>query len=156
MAIARTAPRGRVVGVDIIPALPPKGVSTIQGNFLEPAVRERIREFLSDPDRGRPRQTQVMDSGESIVENGEPEGYIDRERHATVAPLEPEDEGKEVAHKANKPVDIVLSDMWEPWPLVTGHGLRTLTDPYFRLMNTSGIIFRDHALSIVCGSLRGI
>lgn len=42
----RTKPTGRVVGIDLIPAQPPKGVSTIQGNFLSPDVQSMVKQFL--------------------------------------------------------------------------------------------------------------
>lgn len=53
-------------------------------------------------------------------------------------------------------VDVVLSDMSEPWDQTAGFHKKSLSDPYFRLMNTSGIAFKDHAGSMVGGaSLRG-
>jgi 21S rRNA (uridine2791-2'-O)-methyltransferase len=48
VAQERTKPNGRVVGIDIIPAQPPKGVSTIQGNFLSPAVQALVKEYLQE------------------------------------------------------------------------------------------------------------
>lgn len=59
--------------------------------------------------------------------------------------------------KARKPkadngltVDVVLSDMSAPWEQTTGFWKRSLSDPYIRMMNTSGIPFKDHAGSMVC------
>lgn len=46
-------------------------------------------------------------------------------------------------------VDVVLSDMCEPWEQTSGFFNRTLSDPYHRMMNTSGNNFRDHAGSMV-------
>lgn len=46
-------------------------------------------------------------------------------------------------------VDVVLSDMSAPWDLVDGFSKRSLSDPYYRMMNTSGMAFRDHAGSMV-------
>lgn len=46
-------------------------------------------------------------------------------------------------------LQIVLSDMSEPWPQTSGFGVNALSNPYHRLMNTSGISFRDHAGSMV-------
>ena len=37
-----------VVGIDLIPAQPPRGVSTIQGNFLSPAVRNLVKTFVAE------------------------------------------------------------------------------------------------------------
>lgn len=44
---------------------------------------------------------------------------------------------------------IVLSDMSEPWEQTSGFSTNTLSNPYRRLMNTSGTAFRDHAGSMV-------
>jgi 21S rRNA (uridine2791-2'-O)-methyltransferase len=46
-------------------------------------------------------------------------------------------------------VDVVLSDMSAPWAQVKGFSNRSLSNPYRRMMNTSGISFRDHAGSMV-------
>lgn len=46
-------------------------------------------------------------------------------------------------------VDVVLSDMSEPWAQTEGFWKRSLSDPYFRMMNTSGTNFRDHSGSMV-------
>ncbi|MCJ1434814.1 2' O-ribose methyltransferase [Xylographa pallens] len=45
-------------------------------------------------------------------------------------------------------VDIVLSDMSEPWEQTTGFWIKSLSNPYHRMMNTSGMSFRDHAGSM--------
>lgn len=47
-------------------------------------------------------------------------------------------------------VEVVLSDMSAPWDQTSGYMSNTLTNPYRRLMNTSGVAFRDHAGSMVC------
>lgn len=46
-------------------------------------------------------------------------------------------------------VDVVLSDMSEPWEQTEGFWKRSLSDPYYRMMNVSGVSFRDHAGSMV-------
>ena len=46
-------------------------------------------------------------------------------------------------------VDLVLSDMSEPWAQTHGFWKRSLSDPYYRMMNASGMSFRDHAGSMV-------
>lgn len=128
----RTRPHGRVLGVDIIPAQPPKGVSTIQGNFLAPEIQAYIQEFLRNPNRGRPRQAGVLDDATgSLLEPG------------VVSDAARTDE------KLERTVDVVLSDMCEPWYQTSGFWKRSLSDPYRRMMNTSGNNFRDHAGSMV-------
>lgn len=145
-----TKPYGRVLGVDLIPAQPPRGVSTIQGNFLSPDVQASIRSFLRDPDRGRTLQPQVYTgleldhSGDVAVDAQATREYMDRGRQDSLAQVDDlEMEG------AEKTVDVVLSDMCEPWEQTTGFFNRTLSDPYLRMMNTSGNNFRDHAGSMV-------
>lgn len=39
--------------------------------------------------------------------------------------------------------------MSEPWPQTSGFSSNTLSNPYIRLMNTSGINFKDHTGSMV-------
>lgn len=73
VALERTRPAGRVVGIDLIPAMPPRGVSTIQGDFLEGRVRGLVKSFLRE---GRRRDG---DGHEGEVGEGE-RSYIDRER----------------------------------------------------------------------------
>ena len=48
-----------------------------------------------------------------------------------------------------KTKQIVLSDMSAPWEPTSGFFIRTLSNPYRRMMNTSGMPFRDHAGSMV-------
>ncbi|KAE8454022.1 hypothetical protein EG329_007798 [Mollisiaceae sp. DMI_Dod_QoI] len=160
VAVERTKPTGRIVGIDIIPAQPPKGVSTIQGNFLSPGVRAEVKRFLSDPDRGRPKPSLLsgLGDGEHEVLASE-RSYIDLERHADDETQEglwkiDREGGKRLDRSRKKDeeegrcVDIVLSDMSAPWDQTTGFWKRSLSNPYLRMMNTSGIAFKDHAGSM--------
>lgn len=155
VAVERTKPNGRILGIDIIPAQPPKGVSTIQGNFLSAGVQAEVKRFLSDPDRGRPRQQLFFtheDTGKTEAHIEEDRSYIDLERHADDPPeggITSKKRGKKTEDDGRKIVDIILSDMSEPWEQTTGFWKRTLSNPY-RMMNTSGIPFKDHAGSMVC------
>jgi 21S rRNA (uridine2791-2'-O)-methyltransferase len=155
VAVERTKPNGRIVGIDIIPAQPPKGVSTIQGNFLSTEVQSEVKRFLSDPDRGRPKQqlfSNNEEEGGAIVTEDD-RSYIDLERRAD----EDVQQGmttkrnrkrKEDPENIHRLVDVVLSDMSAPWMQTTGFWKRSLSNPYIRMMNTSGINFRDHAGSM--------
>ena len=129
-----------MIGIDIIPAQPPKGVSTIQGNFLSPAVQKEVKDFLRDSVRDRVCQQhfrgcalssvqgETLSSDSSVVDtSGTTEGMV---------------------------VDVVLSDMSEPWEQTAGFWKRSISDPYHRMMNTSGNNFRDHAGSMVCALIR--
>lgn len=184
VAIERTQPGGRVLGIDLIPAQPPKGVSTIQGNFLSPDVRADVKAFLRDSQRGRLRKPQILatseeealsqqaaaeDERKELEEREEQEqgveelpigeSYIDRERketsshdndpNETTAPNSSQGEEAKKQEKEERMVDIVLSDMSEPWEQTTGFHKRSISDVYRRLMNTSGNNFRDHAGSMV-------
>ena len=171
VAVNRTTPDGRVIGIDLIPAQPPRGVSTIQGNFLSPVIQAEVRAYVQDPDLGRPRRqvaSREPDEGftEKEVEDLE-RGYIDLERHQHLEGVETEAIGnpdirkkpqelpdsklslKERDGRQGRVVDVVLSDMSEPWDQTAGFHKRSLSDPYFRMMNTSGIAFKDHAGSMV-------
>ncbi|KFY01109.1 hypothetical protein O988_02907 [Pseudogymnoascus sp. VKM F-3808] len=128
VAVERTKPNGRIVGIDIIPAQPPKGVSTIQGNFLSKEVQAEIKQFLNDPHRGRPRQ-QLLVATADEPDSQTPDAVI-ATGFGVDSPLEDAptgNNGKKLKDDAGKTIDIVLSDM---------------------MMNTSGIPFRDHTGSM--------
>ncbi|KAK5159128.1 hypothetical protein LTR04_005103 [Oleoguttula sp. CCFEE 6159] len=174
VAVRLTAPHGRVVGIDVIPAQPPRGASTIQGNFLSEAVQTEVRQYVQDPQRGRPRKKAVFASQDA--EEAEEEGragvteleldelgraYIDIERgegaEGKVKMTKSHDasasEGgritrREMDELEGRVVDVVLSDMSAPWEQTSGLWIRSVSDPYFRMMNTSGMAFRDHAGSM--------
>ncbi|KAL3424370.1 cell division cycle protein [Phlyctema vagabunda] len=153
VAVERTKPSGRIVGIDIIPAQPPKGVSTIQGNFLSVEVQAEVKKFLLDPNGGRPTRQEVSDEDAEEDLVVEPQSYIELERHAD-APSNPDvvpEKGKRKTagqDEAGRMVDVVLSDMSAPWEQTTGFWKRSLSDPYYRMMNTSGVNFKDHAGSM--------
>ncbi|KAJ5721144.1 uncharacterized protein N7483_009078 [Penicillium malachiteum] len=141
VAVNRTQPDGRVLGVDIIPAQPPKGVSTIQGNFLAPEIQAYIQDFLRNPNRGRLREAS-HDSGVSSLEPGV--GLDQALAQNKIA----EEVSEEEKRTLERTVDVVLSDMSEPWLQTSGFWKRSLSNPYNRMMNTSGNNFRDHAGSM--------
>ncbi|KAK9472603.1 O-ribose methyltransferase [Dipodascopsis tothii] len=142
VAVDRTSPGGRVVGVDILPCAPPKGASAIQGNFLAPATQDSLRQYVRDHDRGRP-----------VARDGAAPAYLEleREQAAADAAADAGDAGADgtgAGPDADKVVDLVLSDMSDPWPLVEYPWIRTLSQPHYRMANTSGIGVRDHAMSM--------
>jgi 23S rRNA U2552 (ribose-2'-O)-methylase RlmE/FtsJ len=147
VAASRTQPNGRVLGVDIIPAQPPKGVSTIQGNFLSPEIQQYVLDFVRDPKRGRPRspspsETEYVNTiGLNSTESGSTWTEAANPTHSTSA--------KVSNPPSERTVDVVLSDMSAPWVQTRGFWNRSLSNPYHRMMNTSGISFRDHAGSMV-------
>lgn len=150
MAATRTQPNGRVLGVDIIPAQPPKGVSTIQGNFLDPEIQAYVQEFLRDPQRGRPRALgqfpAAMHHNQVLISTTINNSLLGERSEADLRIDSQND------HASGRTVDVVLSDMSAPWYQTTGFWKRSLSDPYNRMMNTSGMSFRDHAGSMVNNS----
>ncbi|RMY15589.1 hypothetical protein D0867_06783 [Hortaea werneckii] len=171
VALNRTQPGGRVVGIDIIPAQPPRGVSTLQGDFLSVEIREELRRFVVEG-QGRPRRIEeiVRREGEGGEEGeGWTEEELDREGRGVVElerasgqregeirqdmPSEGRRTDKRLSQRQadeaeGRVVNVVLSDMCEPWPLVTSSWIKSVSNPWRRMMNTSGLSFRDHAGSM--------
>jgi 21S rRNA (uridine2791-2'-O)-methyltransferase len=157
VAADRTGSTGRVIGIDIIPAQPPKGVSTIQGNFLSPAVQEEVKRFVLDPDQGRPKEQKFLASDTDGA--GVTADDLDEATPKLLSSIDSSDgseaaveEGSEDAKANGRVVDVVLSDMSAPWAQITGFHKRSLSNPHYRMMNTSGMGFRDHAGSMVSGT----
>ncbi|KAL8733176.1 MAG: hypothetical protein Q9181_003689 [Wetmoreana brouardii] len=161
VAVDRTSPNGRVVGIDVIPAQPPTGVSTIQGNFLSAAVQDEVKRFLQGTRRGKPgHHRQPSDSEEASWTEDELEAnaqsYLEQEKQsgglllglAYNTPESASVSGNAEDRREGRLVDVVLSDMSAPWEQTEGFWKRSLSDPYYRMMNTSGINFRDHAGSM--------
>lgn len=127
VAVDRTRPHGRVIGIDLIPAQPPQGVAAFQGDFLSPIVQKLVKEFIAQSHSDRPpkagRDDVDEDGDNTIIDQP---SYIDRERHSAESSGSPSDSASAESTSRNL-VDVVLSDM---------------------LMNTSGIASRDHAGSM--------
>lgn len=140
VAVDRVSPTGRVIGVDILPSQPPPGVSTFQGSMKSAGLRELLKNFLMDPERGKVQDNRCLSDYKS---------YLDRERE-----VEREEEFGWMAGLGEggveRPVDVVLSDMSDPWPIPALTYRKSFDNVFIRLMNTSGIPVRDHAYSIVC------
>ncbi|KAL8903566.1 MAG: hypothetical protein Q9207_003841 [Kuettlingeria erythrocarpa] len=168
VAADRTSPNGLVLGIDVIPAQPPAGVSTIQGNFLSLSVQNEVKRYLraAQHDRQRLSLSIVESENESLTE-GEVEtnsrSYLEQGKQSGVlAPqtFDIEREGKRSLTDIHtvmedRMVDVVLSDMSAPWEQTEGFWKRSLSNPYYRMMNTSGIKFRDHAGSMVGHKIQG-
>jgi 21S rRNA (uridine2791-2'-O)-methyltransferase len=137
---------------------------------LSTVIQDEVRAYVRDPELGRPRKHMTAKDQEGISEADLDEmekGYIDIERQArlegveieTLAQPEKDTEQAEIPEaklslkqrdiRKGRAVDVVLSDMSEPWDQTAGFYKKSLSDPYFRMMNTSGNAFRDHAGSIV-------
>ncbi|KAL9099612.1 MAG: hypothetical protein Q9163_004910, partial [Psora crenata] len=162
VAVDCTYPNGRVIGIDVIPAQPPKGVSTIQGNFLSPLVQEEVKTFLRESQAGRDdqewRSGTCLNQELVILDDVEKRSmsYVEATRGEKYLSSRNELSGNGIGDMSNRGnndlggrlVDVVLSDMCEPWAQTDGFWKRSLSDPYCRMMNTSGMSFRDHAGSM--------
>lgn len=88
VAAERTRPRGVVVGIDLIPAQPPRGVTSIQGDFLSPRVRALVREVVGEQVRRRDGDGDgdgdgggAKGGGGEVI--GDRPSYIDMEKQAS-------------------------------------------------------------------------
>ncbi|CAH0026543.1 unnamed protein product, partial [Clonostachys rhizophaga] len=182
VALELTKPDGLIVGIDLLPAQPPKGVTTFQGDFLSPMVQKLVKDCIlemqnrrelsrlkSKPKAEKSKKDGVPEESQTVAESEkkkkmkkedeqpleearqhdlEPQSYIDMERQASH--VETEGQGKlHHGQESMNMVDVVLSDMSAPWQQTSGYNVNTLSNPYHRLMNTSGIPFHDHARSLV-------
>lgn len=113
VAVSRTQPGGRVLGVDIIPAQPPKGVSAIQGDFLDPKVQEYVMGFVRDSHKGQTQSTVssngTISSKHNAVQPGLELDSLDSD--SAITQTHPETQDKP---KSQFTVDVVLSDMLAP------------------------------------------
>jgi 21S rRNA (uridine2791-2'-O)-methyltransferase len=108
-------------------------VNALQGNFLSEEIRAEVGRFVREPGRGR-----VRDGGVRVEEVGEV-----GDDEATVEALGKEGlTQKETDIVEGRVVDVVLSDMSEPWPMVYSKWVRSVSNPYSRMQNTSGMPFR--------------
>lgn len=85
----RVGESGRVVGIDVIPAQPPRGVSALQGDFLSEGVQGLVREFVREWKMGE------VGVGEEGEEDGNVKSVVEQARgsHAAVAAGEGGEEG---------------------------------------------------------------
>lgn len=167
VAVNRTSPNGLVLGIDVIPAQPPAGVSTIQGNFLSPTVQDEVKKYLraAQQDKQRHQFSSVEPKNGSSTEvevDPSSQSYLEQGKQSSVLAPEPSGIGREGNPNMgdirtgveDRMVDVVLSDMSAPWEQTEGFWKRSLSNPYYRMMNTSGINFRDHAGSMVCHEIQ--
>jgi 21S rRNA (uridine2791-2'-O)-methyltransferase len=85
VAVERTRPNGRVIGIDLIPAQPPRGVATFQGDFLSPDVQEMVKNFILESHRRPPPlqdNSETEQSGPDETATLDRPSYLDMERHA--------------------------------------------------------------------------
>lgn len=116
-----TAPNGVVVGIDLIPAQPPRGVTSIQGDFLSPRVRALVKDVLVEQVRRKERdrkERQQIDAASSAPDRVDSEGegaegsvvadqpsYIDQEKQAT-QDIEEAEAAAEAEEERQRMVDV--------------------------------------------------
>lgn len=121
-----------------------------------------MKKFVRESNRGKLRFRPSLSSaadGESLTEEDlvkDSLSYVELEKRLDLPEAAPRSDApstksrpQEKDEAAGRTVDIVLSDMSEPWEQTDGFWKRSLSDPYYRMMNTSGINTRDHAGSMV-------
>lgn len=145
VAVDRTTPNGIVLGVDIIPTPPPKGASAMQANILSKKTHELIRDFFLAK-KIQQQQLTNDETNNSNEDKNEDESYIAKE-------LE-ENSNDQVMNELNIkqdqfPIDVVISDMYEPMIPANLFWNNTTNKPYYRMANTSGLIAKDHLSSMV-------
>ncbi|ODV91765.1 hypothetical protein CANCADRAFT_16771, partial [Tortispora caseinolytica NRRL Y-17796] len=150
VALEKTNPGGHIVGVDLIAADPPPGVSAIQGDMLSSETHRRLKSHLAKFIESRQGEPTEEASEEPVVT----EEIVPKRRRVpkgkTLEEVLAEEKRLEELAK-NQVVDIVLSDMCEP--IVSSMDssdfyTRTYIDSVKRLQSTSGIRFQDHAYSV--------
>ncbi|KAL1881433.1 hypothetical protein VTK73DRAFT_3951 [Phialemonium thermophilum] len=167
VALDRTGRNGLVVGIDIIPAQPPKGVSTLQGNFLSPGVQDMVKQFLREHHRKRLQRHQpAAESNPTRSAEASTTDPDDTDDHIKAIAA---DGGKleEMTGPSSEPADIVLdkpsyvdAERAAAAEELTSQselkGAAKLGEPEWlvdvvlsdMLMNTSGNSFKDHAGSM--------
>lgn len=86
VAMERTKPHGKVIGIDLIPAEAPRGVISFQGDFLSPMVQKLIKDLIVEEHERKPQsppeEGEESGSGEEKVDVERP-SYFDMERQAS-------------------------------------------------------------------------
>lgn len=144
VAHERTGPKGRVLGVDILPCEPPPGVSSIQSNILSKKTHELIRLFFSEHFR--------LNKHDEIHKD---HGYFQHVLEDDLNRLEESETYRNIPNPVGNtrnveqyPIDVIISDMYESWPQITGYWNNLTNAAYYRMANTSGLAIRDHYQSI--------
>lgn len=143
VASARIGEGGMVLGVDILPCNPPPGVSSIQANILSRKTQELIRLYFSKHFKLNKHDYIHEDHGylQHMAEELSHESDCETYREVFSPEIAPDKVGK-------YPIDVIISDMYEPWPQDSGFWTNITNAAYYRMANTSGLAIRDHYQSI--------
>ena len=108
----RSKPRNVVIGIDLIPAQPPRGVATFQGDILSPKVQELLKDYIVQAHRRK--QSLKSSKPESTANDAQQDeqvaqsSYIDKERHLSTS--EPSDEETNISPTAQSLVDVRIQN----------------------------------------------
>ncbi|QLQ81207.1 hypothetical protein HG537_0E05620 [Torulaspora globosa] len=143
VASRRIGDGGMVLGVDILPCNPPPGVSSIQANILSRKTHELIRLYFSKHFKLNKHDDIHEDHGylRHMTEELSQESDCETYREVFSPDITPDKVGK-------YPIDVIISDMYEPWPQDSGFWTNITNAAYYRMANTSGLAIRDHYQSI--------
>lgn len=151
VAIERSAKGSKVLGVDLLPYQPPIGASAIQGNILNKETHRLIKDYfiLSSLER----KDKVFEELEVISASGRhtkisESSVLEKEIEASVLLNESKERDIDTDMRHRYPVDVVLSDMYVPFPQTTGFSSALTNFPRFRMANTSGLAIKDHGMSM--------
>lgn len=143
VALERSMPGSMVLGVDVLPCEPPHGVSALQANILSKKTHELIRLFFSKHFQLNKKDLLHKDHGylthlltNHLVEIMETETYREL--------FSPDSDGE----VSKTPLDVVISDMYEPLPQHSSFWNNLTNMAYYRMANTSGLAIKDHSQSI--------
>lgn len=156
VALERCPKKSKILGVDILPYQPPNGASTIQGNILSKGTHKLIKDFylLNELEKKDP----LFEEIEIISTNSSNEPPLVVEADFSI--IDKEIESNKLMKNAATldslnnsietkfPVDVILSDMYEPILREHGYSNSTTNNPYIRMANTTGLAFKDHMMSM--------
>lgn len=148
VARQRTSSESAILGVDILPCEPPRGVSSLQANILSTKTLELIRIYFSKRFELNKHYPHINHShgyfNHTIEEIDSEEKEKNEESYVDLFANFPNSNNK----VAQFPLDIIMSDMYVPLS-IPYHLQNSFTNRALnRLANTSGIAIRDHLQSI--------
>lgn len=166
VALDRCPKRSKILGVDILPYQPPNGASTIQGNILSKSTHEQIKDFflLSILEKNDKvfQEIEILSSNDSSITNEKKSSISNKDNddqiiEADFSIIDKELESNKLIESnsdslnsltSKYPVDVILSDMYEPFIRDSGFSNATTNNPYIRMANTTGLAFKDHVMSM--------
>ena len=150
VAKSRTADESMILGIDILPCDPPLGVSSIQANILSKKTHDLIRLFfskhfqLNKHDELHKHHGYFQEFMENKLDKIEQEKIDKNDKlYREVFTNDPT-----VSSIEKLPIDVIISDMYEPWQKTTNFWNNFTNLPYNRMANTSGLAIKDHSQSI--------